>query len=654
MASPISFGDAYLLGNLAFKLGRAFTKGRKSAPAEFREVENQLYSLSAALQAFKTASNDGSISVRVDSSGQPQGRAKEGEDDDVLAHVLRSCEQTLNHLETIVQKYGSIGRPREQGPEQARFKRWNDNVKHAWKSIWWTTEGGDLATLRSNLTVHTNSLNLLLGVIVNSQTGRIEARVNDIDSMLREIHVWFTENLKDSSLSLQNQNLKKREGKASELDFELHADGETESRLVCPHAVLNPDFLAHRESTSHHELFACRCSTSSDGQRSHRAEVAAFALSRFSICTRLAGNERILMLYKAIDRMTSALKSLYIKRVPRSEMAYIEEMLLDRLTISQAKQMILQGPGTVLCFAASGPAGSQQAHILNVIADTRSLKGSINSVTFKSTASGGRSYEREPVESVQILHYRDTDLDSLMESEDTMGTSFQFDERAEIVLYYAATLETTDIVQTRLHLTPDTKWHLDTSCKALVFEQVDCTGYTASDEAHPTTDIEVTICFKDIANLSNFKSKVKDMQLDLFVMSLKFPRALERRLWTIQAYDVHTETLHIEDAEISILQNTETQRCRLTIISRDSYSIVSQELAEDFFESLSLGTGPKFNSLTYVVQFDSSGNRNVSSIPTGIAVLGFSDITVERLFHLSLTSVESTTQPLIDSNVAGE
>lgn len=161
------------MGKLAFQLGRAFTKGRKSAPAEFREVENQLYSLSAALQAFKTASRDGSASLRVDVSSLPTGSRKQDEtadneedEDDVLAQVLRSCEQTLAHLESIVQKYGSIGRPRVQDAGQPRFRRWNDGLKHAWKTISWTTEGGDLATLRSNLTVHTNGLNLLLGVIV--------------------------------------------------------------------------------------------------------------------------------------------------------------------------------------------------------------------------------------------------------------------------------------------------------------------------------------------------------------------------------------------------------------------------------------------------------------------------------------------------------
>ncbi|EGD98295.1 hypothetical protein TESG_05674 [Trichophyton tonsurans CBS 112818] len=290
MASPISVGDAYLMGKLAFQLGRAFTKGRKSAPAEFREVENQLYSLSAALQAFKTASRDGSASLRVDVSSLPTGSRKQDEtaddeddEDDVLAQVLRSCEQTLAHLESIVQKYGSIGRPRVQDAGQPRFRRWNDGLKHAWKTISWTTEGGDLATLRSNLTVHTNSLNLLLGVIVNTRAGRLESRVNDIDSMLYEIHAWFTENLKDTCSDTKDTSDVKA---APREDFELHESNGTQSRLVCPHATIHPDFSPHEEPVLQQKLFACQCWLKSGGQSSHQAEVAAFSRSLVKVVNR--------------------------------------------------------------------------------------------------------------------------------------------------------------------------------------------------------------------------------------------------------------------------------------------------------------------------------------------------------------------------------
>jgi hypothetical protein len=70
----------------------------------------------------------------------------------------------VKHLESVVRTYAILKRNRDEQPVMTRFKRWNDNIKFVWKSVRWTTEGGDLMRLRSNLTVHTNSLNLLLGV----------------------------------------------------------------------------------------------------------------------------------------------------------------------------------------------------------------------------------------------------------------------------------------------------------------------------------------------------------------------------------------------------------------------------------------------------------------------------------------------------------
>jgi hypothetical protein len=164
MTSPVSIGDAYLMGTLALKLGRAFTKGRKSAPAEFREVENQLYSLSVALSALNNARSVDGSALTIDLgrlSALSQQQQADGED--VVKSMLRSCEETLKHIEKIVEKYSSIGKPKD--PEAPLLKRWSREIKDNWKKVAWTTEGGDLATLRSQLTIHTNSLNLVLGVI---------------------------------------------------------------------------------------------------------------------------------------------------------------------------------------------------------------------------------------------------------------------------------------------------------------------------------------------------------------------------------------------------------------------------------------------------------------------------------------------------------
>jgi hypothetical protein len=159
MASPVSFGDAYLLATLALRLGRAFTKGRKSAPVEFREVENQLYSLGAALSALEDAKINGNLS-RIPSNPQS---SLPGEDDTVKI-MLQGCRESLKHLEAIVEKYGIISQ--RQDSDQPLLRRWSRELKANWRKIAWTTEGGDLATLRSQLTVHANSLNLVLGVAI--------------------------------------------------------------------------------------------------------------------------------------------------------------------------------------------------------------------------------------------------------------------------------------------------------------------------------------------------------------------------------------------------------------------------------------------------------------------------------------------------------
>jgi MinD-like ATPase involved in chromosome partitioning or flagellar assembly len=164
MPSPVSIGDAYLMGKLALKLGKAFTKGRKSAPAEFREVENQLYSLSAAISALDNARSVDGSTLAIDLARLPAlSEQQQADGEDVVKSMLRSCEETLKHLEKIVEKYNSIGKQKD--PEAPLLKRWSKELKDNWKKVAWTTEGGDLATLRSQLTVHTNSLNLVLGVI---------------------------------------------------------------------------------------------------------------------------------------------------------------------------------------------------------------------------------------------------------------------------------------------------------------------------------------------------------------------------------------------------------------------------------------------------------------------------------------------------------
>lgn len=165
MASPISFGDAVAMSKIAWRIAHAFTKGRKSAPAEFREVENQLYSLSAALTAFKDVCGDDVATVTIDSSKLPARFQKEEQDGmQTVSGILDSCSETLKHLEKMVEDYGVVGSQKD--PTKPRLQRWSKELLRNYKKVAWTTEAGDLAALRSKLMVHTNSLDLVLGIVV--------------------------------------------------------------------------------------------------------------------------------------------------------------------------------------------------------------------------------------------------------------------------------------------------------------------------------------------------------------------------------------------------------------------------------------------------------------------------------------------------------
>lgn len=169
MAWPVSIGDAVLLSTLALRLGRAFTSGRKSAPNEFLEVQNQLYSLSEALKVLarhqkmvvRAQDNNEMDQTRSRNPGEPERH------DHVISLMIGNCRTTLGHLELIVDKYTEL-KSDNGGPGEVGEKRWRKELKENWQKLQWTTEGGGLDKLRGNLAVHINGLNLAISAINRS------------------------------------------------------------------------------------------------------------------------------------------------------------------------------------------------------------------------------------------------------------------------------------------------------------------------------------------------------------------------------------------------------------------------------------------------------------------------------------------------------
>ena len=148
MALPVSVGDAILLAKIALRLGQAFTSGRKSAPAEFTEIQNLLYTLSNSLELLSRDIPEKSAS-----------QYKDGGADSVTLQIILNCRGTLTHLDALVAKYMEIKPAGDTGG-----RMWKDEIRKNWKKILWTKEGGDVGKLKLTLIAHINGLNLAVSV----------------------------------------------------------------------------------------------------------------------------------------------------------------------------------------------------------------------------------------------------------------------------------------------------------------------------------------------------------------------------------------------------------------------------------------------------------------------------------------------------------
>jgi hypothetical protein len=153
MAALPNIGDILMLSQLAWRIGCAFTSGRQGAPAEFQEVENELNSLTSALTLLaETLDEDGSIISRSDE------KTREG-----VEKILESCRQTLSNLDSFVLQYQEIKKS-DGGRDGmvATQKSWKKILVRNYKTIWWTSEGGNIEALRSMLNMHVNSISIMM------------------------------------------------------------------------------------------------------------------------------------------------------------------------------------------------------------------------------------------------------------------------------------------------------------------------------------------------------------------------------------------------------------------------------------------------------------------------------------------------------------
>lgn len=171
MAMTPSIGDILMLSQTAWRIGRAFTQGKKSAPAEFAEVEREADGLSEALQLVaETLNADGSILDKAEDATKS-----------AVTTILDSAQRTLSDLESFVARYRII---KPQTGERA----WSELVLANYKTLKWTTEGGDITALRDMLNMHTSTINLTMQALQSRSLARLERVVMPMAESVASIH----------------------------------------------------------------------------------------------------------------------------------------------------------------------------------------------------------------------------------------------------------------------------------------------------------------------------------------------------------------------------------------------------------------------------------------------------------------------------------
>ncbi|KAH7316898.1 hypothetical protein B0I35DRAFT_512743 [Stachybotrys elegans] len=633
MASPISFGDAFLMAKLAWTLAQAFTQGRKSAPAEFREVENQLYSLSTALEAFKKACDERGSAAPAQDSNHPSS-------DGIIRKIMENCNETLRNLEAIVNKYGEIVQDAEAG--QTCIRRWKKSMIKDFRKIAWTTEKGDLATLRSQLMVHTNSLDLLMGVILNSQATRIEDIIRKHSTMLEQIHAWMDEGLRNMQSQAIQVNNNTHQGEPANylslITFKISVETSNGHQLVCDQATLDRDWGISRDPRypSVMPLFECRCDVgrSSDGP-THKKEVTDYRLSNLTFAFRMAGTKRSWVLYKIANVSSNQLVSLIIQNIPPDRISEFEETFVTVLSETRASFMLHNGVSNMLAYVSSN---NQREHVLNLRSDTKDTHLSLQSISF---AVGHKTYTREVITGVALLHYKMVEEVENLAFLDVARTSRSMCDYAEITVNYAEVQG--DITRSVIQLKRNTPVKLLDDQISLLLSGAQCLGYVNDTQTSNIDNADIKFDFTSVQAAKNFRDKLEAMKMELFIWSLQ-PQPDEsvalhlydgskpggaRLTRYSQTAQVQCESIFMNTAEIFILHKKE--QYRLLIVSRNKCTILSQVLANDFFSS---PNSSNFQSPTYLVQIEGGGESKVYSYPKGFRYMRFQETQAEQMFQL--------------------
>ncbi|CAH0019535.1 unnamed protein product [Clonostachys rhizophaga] len=529
MEFSFGIGDAFIMSKLAWNVAQVLTKGRKSAPREFHELEDQLYSLVAALTALKNSFDNQDSPNSEGGSFAPQTDLLEEEAlGETLKKVLTSCGRTLKHLEETLKKYGAMVQPYDV--DGTTMSKWAKVLAKDYKKIAWTTEKGNLDSLRSQITIHTNSLDLIIGVISNSRTKRIERVLHENSHMMKEIYDWFNESMKNTDIEVHGMThhpLATSNPAPPPTTFEVCLSQDTgETRLICSRASLHEHWssgVSKENLDDQYPLFTCHCSLSPGAtQGDHSSALSIYAFSPFTFPFSLLGPQKSWMLYKVADTLHNTMVAIIIRNAALTYIQEFEQTFIRTLSEAKAELMFSRSMNNMLAHIEPH---TQQAYVLNLRGNVSSAGEDFESITF---TLGTRTYKRSMIKGVDLLHYRAVKPEFGSPSS-TTEVQNPFCDYAEILLFYDETEDTTlgDISRNLLQVRSNTSMSFSEQEAQVTIRKIKCLGY--SNEACTSTieSVDVNLQFARTETARDFYDKLEAMRLELFALSLEYPQKEE-------------------------------------------------------------------------------------------------------------------------------
>ncbi|RLM00032.1 hypothetical protein CFD26_107921 [Aspergillus turcosus] len=496
MAFQISIGDVLMLSKLAWDISQAFTSGRRSAPAEFQEVQNQLSSLTHALESLKSLSRE--------APGQDDGGSVSS-----ITPILQNCRFTLEHLEALVNKYMII--ENDGASNGLEKKRWREEIRKNWKKVRWTREGGDLTRLQHNLGVHINSLNLTIAVLNSDINQKMGQKVEDVHGMLGEIYAWFTSNLQGRTMSFYNPSSEQQQ-KPLELSFSLHlGDYELfDTAALCDNASFNAEWLRIPDQP----VFKCNCQL----RRTRYGDIH---------------DEELMQYFRGSNRIPNELDCAFEWTIAVVEnMAVLWQNIPAYLSYNPKHKPI--------------------------------------------------NYSTGPIESVQLVHYRNLTGDGAWVSNETADTilAARLDTR-HVDSSEDEAFEYTITVNGQTHIT-----HGETVSDVRI-SQADCLSRTKSGQENMVKGVDIDIELTDMNSASYLVQQLKHLQEGLLLFKVQNMLRSEKLVFELNLGTLMVYDYHITDALLKLVFDVQANHYRMVISNASRSICLSIELSSEALQQLS-------------------------------------------------------------------